>query len=182
MSDRRRAGPRAGGSAAGRAGSPARRQPGSRGIDDVDSLDELDMLDWSDRPVGRGRRRRLRRAAALADPVGQVGRLHAPRARRWWPSSSPAPSGGGTSTRSTRPASPGQPVAFTVDPADTLQTVSDRLQQQGFVEDAGAVPLVRRPPRRAGADAGLLRAAHERPHGQRAGPPAHAAVARRTPR
>jgi UPF0755 protein len=108
----------------------------SRGIDDVDSLDELDMLDWSadpwDEAVAAGSVERLRWQTrsikwfaytmlvvvmVLVLVAGAVG---------WWYIHQVNP-----------PGDPGPPAPFTVDQADTLQTISVRLQQQGFVDDAG---------------------------------------------
>jgi UPF0755 protein len=108
----------------------------ARGIDDVDSLDELDMLDWStdpwDEAVAAGSVERLRWQTRSVKWVaysllvlGMVAVLVA-GAVGWWYIHQVNPAG-----------DPGPPVAFTIDPADTLQTVSDRLQQQGFVDDAG---------------------------------------------
>ena len=52
-----------------------------RGIDDIDSLEHLDTIDWTsdpwDEPQAAGSVERL----ALADAVGEVGRLHRSRAR-----------------------------------------------------------------------------------------------------
>ena len=70
----------------------------------------------------------------------------------------------------------GEPVPFTVVEGDTLDSLAQRLEAEGFVEDAVGV--------HAGTstdngglevDARLLPAAPRRPHGQRARPPAHAA-------
>ena len=108
----------------------------TRGIDGLDSLDELDMLDWSadpwDEAEAAGTVERLRWqtksikwiaytmlvvVTALVLVAGVVG---------WWYIHQVNPAG-----------DPGPPAAFTIDQADTLQTVSARLQQQGFVDDAG---------------------------------------------
>jgi peptidoglycan lytic transglycosylase G len=109
---------------------------GSRGIDDVDSLDSLDLLDWStdpwDEAVAAGSVERLRwqtrsikwfaytmlvLVMVVVLVAGAVG---------WWYIHQVNPAG-----------DPGPPAPFTVDQADTVQTISDRLQQQGFVNDAG---------------------------------------------
>lgn len=108
----------------------------ARGIDDLDSLDSLDLLDWSTDPWDdahdAGSVERLRwqtrsvkwfaytmlvliTVAILV--AGLVG---------WWYIHQINPTG-----------DPGDPVAFTVTDVDTLETVSNRLQEQGLVEDAG---------------------------------------------
>jgi UPF0755 protein len=108
----------------------------SRGIDDIDSLDELDVLDWSSDPwdeaVAAGSVERLRwqtrsikwfaytmlvLVMVMILVAGGVG---------WWYIHQVNPAG-----------DPGPPAPFTVDQADSLQTISERLQQQGFVNDAG---------------------------------------------
>ena len=65
--------------ARGDAGAPT--SASAAAIDDLDSLDQLDTLDWSADPwddaEAAGTVERLR----VADPLGQVGRLHAARAR-----------------------------------------------------------------------------------------------------
>ena len=53
----------------------------ARGIDDLDSLEHARDARLEHRPVGRRRGRRHGRAAALADPLGEVGGLHAARPR-----------------------------------------------------------------------------------------------------
>jgi len=117
----------------------ARRQrdlAAARGIDDLDSLDALEMLDWSSDPWddtdATGAVERLRwqtrsikwlaytLLALLTVAVlvaGVVG---------WWYIHQINP-----------PGDPSDPVSFTVGDGDTLQSVSERLQEQGFVQDAG---------------------------------------------
>jgi UPF0755 protein len=108
----------------------------ARGIDDLDSLEALEMLDWSTDPWDdtedasaverlRWQTRSIKWIAytllALVTVVvlvaGVVG---------WWYLHQINPAG-----------DPSDPVSFTVGDADTLQSVSERLQEQGFVEDAG---------------------------------------------
>jgi peptidoglycan lytic transglycosylase G len=120
-----------------RAEQDRRRDVGrTRGIDEVDSVDDLDMIGWSadpwDEAVASGTVERLRAQTrsvkwfaytllvlviAVILIAGLVG---------WWYIHQVNP-----------PGDPGPPAAFTVDQADTLRSVSERLQQQGFVDDAG---------------------------------------------
>lgn len=109
---------------------------GARGIDDLDSLESLDMLDWSSDPwddtEAAGAVERLRwqtrsikwiayTLLALTTVVILVAGIVG-----WW------------YVRQINPAGdPSDPVPFTVSDGDTLQTVSTRLQEQGFVTDAG---------------------------------------------
>ena len=133
------------------------------------------------RPVGR-------RRATPAPSSGCAGR----RARssgsstRWScssivaRSSSAGPSAGGTSSRSTRPVTR-RPVNFTVERRrHAASRVSERLQEQGFIDDAGVFRWY--VDRHGGLELtpGLLRAPAQRPHGQPDGAAAHAARARRT--
>ena len=145
-----------------------------RGIDDLDSLDDLDTIDWASDPWDDPRGRRVRRAVALADPVGEVGRLH------------PARPGDRAGPRGRRGRvvvhPPGQPAGRT---ERTGELHRRRWRHAAVAERAAGgrglrrrrldVPLVRRAPRRAGDHARLLRARPPRPHGQRARPAAHAA-------
>jgi len=108
----------------------------ARGIDDLDSLEALEMLDWSTDPWDdtedasaverlRWQTRSIKWVAytllalvtVLVLVAGLVG---------WWYIHQINPAG-----------DPSDPVSFTVGDADTLQSVSERLQEQGFVEDAG---------------------------------------------
>ena len=109
----------------------------SRGIDDVDSLDELDVLDWStdpwDEAVAAGSVERLRwqtrsiKWVAYTLLVLVMVAVLVAGAVGWWYIHQVNPAGRPGHRRSRSRSSR----------ADTLQTVSDRLQQQGFVEDAG---------------------------------------------
>ena len=109
---------------------------GARGIDDLDSLEALEMLDWSTDPWDdaeaasaverlRWQTRSIKWIAytllALITVVvlvaGVVG---------WWYIHQINPAGDAS-----------DPVSFTVGDGDTLQSVSERLEEQGFVEDAG---------------------------------------------
>jgi peptidoglycan lytic transglycosylase G len=108
----------------------------SRGIDDLDSLDELDTLDWSadpwDEAVASGSVERLRwqtksiKWFAYSVLVLVITAILVAGVVGWWYIHQVNPAG-----------DPGPSAAFTIDAADTLETVSDRLQQQGFVDDAG---------------------------------------------
>jgi UPF0755 protein len=108
----------------------------ARGIDSLDSLDSLELLDWDTDPwdevEAAGAVERLRwqtrsikwvaytLLALLTVAVlvaGVVG---------WWYLHQINPAG-----------DPSDPVPFTVSQDDTLQTISERLEEQGFVEDAG---------------------------------------------
>ena len=108
----------------------------ARGIDDLDSLEALEMLDWSSDPwddtAAASAVERLRwqtRAIkwvvytllALLMVVVLVAGVHG-----WWYIHQINPAG-----------DPGDPVSFTISEDDTLDSVSERLQEQGFVEDAG---------------------------------------------
>ncbi len=122
--------------AAKRAAADGRDVASARGIDDLDSLEALETLDWSTDPWDDARDatsvERLRWqtrsikwfaytmlvfAIVVVLVAGLVG---------WWYIHQINPAG-----------DPGDPVAFTVSDADTLSSVSERLQEQGFVEDAG---------------------------------------------
>ena len=108
----------------------------ARGIDDLDSLEALEMLDWSSDPWDdteaasaverlRWQTRSIKWVAytllaivmVLVLVAGIVG---------WWYIHQINPAG-----------DPGDPVSFTISEDDTLDSVSERLQEQGFVEDAG---------------------------------------------
>jgi UPF0755 protein len=108
----------------------------SRGIDDIDSLEDLDLLDWStdpwDEAVAAGTVERLRwqtksiKWFAYTMLVLVIAVILVAGAAGLWYIHQVNPAG-----------DPGPPAPFTVDQADTLQTISQRLQQQGFVNDAG---------------------------------------------
>ena len=117
-------------------GTAARDVGEARGIDDLDSLDSLEMLDWSTDPWDddatppsverlRWQTRSIKWVAytllVLAIVVVLIAGLVG-----WWYVHQINPAG-----------DPGDPVAFTISDADTLESVSERLQQEGFVEDAG---------------------------------------------
>lgn len=106
-----------------------------RGIDELESLDQLEVLDWEvdswDDAEYAGQVERLRTQTrpikwiaytaltvvlALTLLAGAVG---------WWYIGRINPAG-----------DPGAPVSFTVEQADTLQTISERLEDGGFVTDA----------------------------------------------
>ena len=96
----------------------------------------------------------------------QGDRLHARRAADRRRSSSAAASAGGTSSRSTRRVTPLPAINFTVNDGETVESLSFRLKEQRADRERRRVPLVRRAPRRARADARLLPAPPPRPHGQ----------------
>ena len=108
----------------------------SRGIDDIDSVDDLDVLDWSadpwDEAVDAGTVERLRwqtrsiKWVAYTMLVLVTVAVLVAGAVGWWYIHEVNPRG-----------DPGAAVAFTVSGADTLRTVSERLEQEGFVDDAG---------------------------------------------
>ena len=172
MTHRRRAGPRA------RApdGPPTPGTSTSSGASTTSTRStQLDTLDWTSDPWDDPRGRRVRRAAALADPLGQVGRLHRCSSSPSCSSSSPGWSAGGTSARSTRRASPAPRSSFTVAADDTLDSLSERLEAEGFIVDAGVFRWYVE--RHGGLEItpGYYELARQRPHGQRARPAAHAA-------
>ncbi|MFV0308638.1 MAG: endolytic transglycosylase MltG [Desertimonas sp.] len=106
-----------------------------RGIDQLDSLDQLDVLGWEadswDDAGYAGQVERLRTQtrpvkwiAYTAMTVVMALTLFA-GAIGWWYIGRINPQG-----------DPSAPVSFTVEEADTLQTVSERLEEGGFVTDA----------------------------------------------
>ncbi|HEU4840490.1 MAG TPA: endolytic transglycosylase MltG [Ilumatobacteraceae bacterium] len=108
----------------------------ARGIDDLDDLDSLDVLDWSTDPWDdaeaagvverlRWQTRSVKWVAYTLLALTTVAILVAGLVG-WWYVHQINPAG-----------DPSDPVAFTVSEGDTLQSVSVRLQEQGFVEDAG---------------------------------------------
>lgn len=107
-----------------------------RRIDELESLDQLDVLDWTDDPWDeadatgaverlRAQTRSLKWAAYTALVVvislvlvaGLVG---------WWYIGQINPKG-----------EPSAPVAFVVQPGETVDSLSDRLEAEGFIVDAG---------------------------------------------
>ena len=108
----------------------------ARGIDDLDDLDALDVLDWSSDPWDdaadagvverlRWQTRSIKWVAYTLLALTTVAILVAGLVG-WWYVHQINPAG-----------DPSDPVAFTVSDGDTLQSISVRLQEQGFVEDAG---------------------------------------------
>jgi UPF0755 protein len=108
----------------------------SRGIDTLDSLDSLEVLDWDTDPwdevEAAGTVERLRWQTRSIKWIAYTGlalvtvALLVAGMVGWWYIHQINPAG-----------DPSDPVPFTVSQDDTLQTISERLQQQGFVEDAG---------------------------------------------
>jgi UPF0755 protein len=108
----------------------------SRGLDDVDSLDELDLLDWStdpwDEAEAAGSVERLRwqtksiKWFAYTMLVLVIVAVLVAGGAGWWYIHQVNPAG-----------DPGPAAPFTVDQADTIQSISERLQQQGFINDSG---------------------------------------------
>ena len=113
-----------------------RRRSRPRGIDDLDSLDALETLDWSTDPWDdaevAGVVERLRwqtrsiKWVAYAAMVLVVALILAAGGVGWWYIHQLNPEG-----------ETGAPASFTVDAADTLDSLSDRLEQDGFIVDAG---------------------------------------------
>lgn len=119
-----------------RAARRARDVGSARGIDDLDSLEALDVLDWNADPWDdahdaamverlRWQTRSIKWVAYTLLALLTVAILVA-GVVGWWYIHQINPAG-----------DPGDPVAFTVSEADTIQTVSERLEAEGFVEDAG---------------------------------------------
>lgn len=108
----------------------------ARGIDSLDSLDSLEVLDWDTDPWDeveaagaverlRWQTRSIKWVAYTMLALVTVAVLVAGIVG-WWYIHQINPAG-----------DPSDPVAFTVSQDDTLQSISERLQEQGFVEDAG---------------------------------------------
>jgi peptidoglycan lytic transglycosylase G len=115
---------------------PAQRLGQSRQIDDVDSLDQLDALSWTTDPWD------------VAEDAGMVERLRVQTRSVKWVSYTvlvlviavilAAGAAGWWYIRQVNPAGePGDPVSFTVNDDDTLETISERLEEQELVVDAG---------------------------------------------
>ncbi len=148
----------------------------ARGIDDLDSLEHLDTLDWTTDPWddadAAGTVERLRwqtrsvKWVAYTLLVIVIALILVAGLAGWWYVRQINP-----------PGDAGEPVSFTVDPADTLQTLERAPGGRGAHRRRRRVPLVRRAPRRPGDHTRLLRAGPQRPHGQRPRPAAHAARA-----
>lgn len=108
----------------------------ARGIDELDSLEALETLDWNPDPWDdahdaamverlRWQTRSAKWVAYTLLTLVTVALLVA-GVVGWWYIHQINPAG-----------DPGDPVAFTVSEADTLQSVSERLEAEGFVRDAG---------------------------------------------
>ena len=107
-----------------------------RGIDDLDSLDSLEMLDWSsdpwDDPDVASAVERLRwqtrsvKWVAYAAMVVLIALILVAGAAGWWYIRQINPEG-----------ETGDPVSFTVQATDTLESLSERLEVENFIVDAG---------------------------------------------
>ncbi len=118
---------------------PARLLGAARQIDDLDSLEQLDAVSWTadpwDRAEAVGTVERLRvqtrsvKWAAYTVLVLVMALILAAGIAGWW------------YIRQVNPAGePGQAVSFTVNDDDTLETISQRLEDEGLIVDA---PLFR---------------------------------------
>jgi UPF0755 protein len=114
----------------------ARRLGESRQIDDLDSLEQLDALSWNADPWDR------------AECAGSVERLRVQtRSIKWVAYTAMilvtaliigAGVAGGWYIRQVNPAGePGAPISFTVNADDTLESISERLEAEELVVDAG---------------------------------------------
>ena len=142
----------------------------------LDSLDALETLDWSTDPWDdaevAGVVERLRwqtrsiKWVAYAAMVLVIVLILAAGGVGWWYIHQLNPEG-----------ETGDPASFTVDAADTLDSLSERLEQDGFIVDAGVFRWYVE--RHGGLEItpGYYEITTERPHGQRAGVAAHAARA-----
>jgi len=107
-----------------------------RGIEDVDSLESLDSLDWSPDPWddarGAGSVERLRYQTrsvkwfAYVALVLVIAMVLVAGITGWWYVQKINPEG-----------DPGEPVSFTVRGSDTVQSISERLEREGLIVDAG---------------------------------------------
>jgi UPF0755 protein len=115
---------------------PARRLGDARQIDDLDSLEQLDALSWTADPwdvaEAAGTVERLRvqtrsvKWAAYTVFVLVIAVILAAGIAGWW------------YIRQVNPAGePGEAVSFTVNESDTLETLSERLEKQDLIDDAG---------------------------------------------
>jgi UPF0755 protein len=115
---------------------PARRLGDTRQIDDLDSLEQLDALSWTADPwdvaEAAGTVERLRvqtrsvKWAAYTVFVLVLAVILAAGIAGWW------------YVRQVNPAGePGEAVSFTVNENDTLETISERLEKQDLIDDAG---------------------------------------------
>lgn len=107
-----------------------------RRIDELDSLDQLDLLDWNDDPWDeaeaagtverlRTQTKSLKWIAYTALVLSMVVILIA-GVVGWWYIGQLNPEG-----------SPSAPISFTVQPGETVDSLSDRLETDGFIADAG---------------------------------------------
>jgi peptidoglycan lytic transglycosylase G len=114
---------------------PARRLGRARQIDDLDSLDQLDALSWSTDPWD------------VAEDAGTVERLRVQTRSVKWVAYTvlvlviavvlAAGIAGWWYIRQVNPAGEaGDPVSFTVNEDDTLETISERLEKQDLIVDA----------------------------------------------
>jgi UPF0755 protein len=115
---------------------PARRLGEARQIDDLDSLEQLDALSWGSDPwddaeeAGSVERLRVQTRSvkwvAYIVMVLVIALILAAGAAGWW------------YIRQVNPAGEaGAPISFTVNENDTLETVSERLEEEGMIVDAG---------------------------------------------
>ena len=121
---------------AARRGGAARDVNQARGIDDLDSLEQLDTLDWTTDPWddahAAGTVERLRwqtrsvKWVAYTLLVFVIVLILVAGVAGWWYIRQINP-----------PGDVGEPVSFTVDPADTLETLSERLEAEELIVDAG---------------------------------------------
>jgi UPF0755 protein len=120
---------------AARRAADARDVNDLRGIDDLDSLEHLDTIDWEsdpwDDPTSAGSVERLRWQTRSVKWVAYVLLVLAivlvlvAGVAGWWYIRQVNPSG-----------EPTAPESFTVADGDTLQSLSERLETEGFVVDA----------------------------------------------
>jgi UPF0755 protein len=117
-------------------GDTAQRLGKARQIDDLDSLDQLDALSWNADPwdfaENAGKVERLRVQTRSAKWVAYTAMvvvaavILAAGVAGWW------------YVRQVNPAGDvGAAVSFTVNDNDTLETISNRLEKQGLIVDAG---------------------------------------------
>ncbi len=114
----------------------ARDPSDPRGIDGLDSLDSLEMLDWStdpwDDPDVASVVERLRwqtrsvKWVAYTAMVVVIALILVAGAAGWWYIRQINPEG-----------ETGDPVSFTVQATDTLESLSERLEIENFIVDAG---------------------------------------------
>ena len=115
---------------------PARRLGEARQIDDLDSLEQLDAVSWNADPWD------------VAEAAGTVERLRVQTRSVKWASYTAlvlviavilaAGGAGWWYIRQVNPAGePGEAVSFTVNENDTLESVSERLEAEDLIVDAG---------------------------------------------